>query len=181
MSHLRSLPADAELLHVFKAFPAPVKPLLELHEQLLRGPSPFTAAERELIAAYVSGLNECAYCYGTHSAAAEAFGLPAGLIAEAITDLDSTPLTERMKPVLRYIGKLTRTPAKMLPSDAEAIFDAGWDDRALYDAVLVCALFNFMNRMVDGLGIQTKPGYPEMAGKRLREIGYAGLAAMLEN
>jgi alkylhydroperoxidase family enzyme len=48
-------------------FPETRKPLIEFHEVLLRGPSPFTEAERELIAAYVSGLNRCRYCHGVRS------------------------------------------------------------------------------------------------------------------
>src|SRR5439155_8589721 len=62
MSFLRSLPPEAGLLQVFQAVPEAARPLLEYHEVLLRGESPFSAAERELIAAYVSGLNSCNYC-----------------------------------------------------------------------------------------------------------------------
>jgi alkylhydroperoxidase family enzyme len=61
MAHLPSLPRDATLLDVFRKFPETCTPLLEFHEVLLRGPSPFTEGERELIAAYVSGLNGCRY------------------------------------------------------------------------------------------------------------------------
>jgi len=57
MPFLPSLPKGASLLSVFKSFPQPSKPLIEFHEVLLRGPSPFTEGERELIAAYVLGLN----------------------------------------------------------------------------------------------------------------------------
>ena len=71
-----------------------------------------TAAERELMAAYVSGLNGCGYCHGVHAATAEAFGLPAGLLAAVLADLDSAPVDDRMKPVLRYLATLTRTPGE---------------------------------------------------------------------
>jgi hypothetical protein len=57
MSYLPSLKPDSVLLDVFRAYPDAARPLLDYHEALLRGPSPFTVAERELIAAYVSGLN----------------------------------------------------------------------------------------------------------------------------
>jgi hypothetical protein len=56
MSYLRSLKPDAGLVQIFQAFPTITRPLLEYHEALLRGDSPFRAAERELIAAFVSGL-----------------------------------------------------------------------------------------------------------------------------
>jgi len=66
------------LLQVFRAYPDTARPLLDYHELVMRGPSPFTVAERELIAAYVSGVNECGYCHGVHTATAEAFGIQEG-------------------------------------------------------------------------------------------------------
>jgi uncharacterized peroxidase-related enzyme len=179
MSYLSSLPADAGLLRVLQAYPQTARPLLALHEEVMRAPSPFTAAERELIAAYVSGLNACGYCHGSHAAAAAAFGVPPELPAAAVCDLDSAPLPERIKPVLRYLGKLTLTPAEVTDADAGEVFAAGWDERALHDAVLVCALFNFMNRMVEGLGINADPDYVKGSGDRLYKLGYAGLGALL--
>ena len=179
MSYLSSLPADAGLLQVLQAYPRTAKPLLALHEQVMRAPSPFTAAERELIAAYVSGLNACGYCHGSHAAAAAAFGLPPELPAEAVCDLDSAPVPGPMKPVLRYLAKLTLTPAEVTETDAREVFAAGWDEPALHDAVLVCALFNCMNRMVEGLGIKADPDYLKSSGDRLHKLGYAGLSALL--
>lgn len=179
MPYLSSLPADAGLLQVMQAYPDTAQPLLALHEQVMRAPSPLTVAERELIAAYVSALNDCDYCHGVHSATATAFGVPQEVLAAALTDLDSASVGTRMNGMLRYLAKLTRTPAKVTERDAQDVFAAGWDERALHDAVLVCGLFNLMNRMVNGLGIQASPGYVQMSGDRLHDIGYAGLAAFL--
>ncbi|MDQ7806739.1 carboxymuconolactone decarboxylase family protein [Amycolatopsis sp. A133] len=179
MSYLRSLPAETTLLQVFKAYPGPARHLLAFHEELLRGESPFTPGEREMIAAYVSGVNSCDYCHGIHTVTAEAFGVPEGVLAAAVADLETAPVEEKLKPVLAYVGKLTRTPARMTDADAEAVFAAGWDERALHDAVLVCALFNFMNRMVEGLGIRADEAYATTSGERLKEGGYAGLAHLL--
>jgi uncharacterized peroxidase-related enzyme len=175
MGYLRSLPERAVLRDVFAAFPRTSQPLLDYHQALLRGPSPFSVAERELIAAYVSGLNACGYCHGVHTATAQAFGIDEGLVAALLDDLDTAAVEERMKPVLRYVGKLTRTPSQMTPADAEAVYTAGWDERALHDAVSVCALFNFMNRLADGLGIQAGERYFQQAAERLASQGYAGL------
>jgi uncharacterized peroxidase-related enzyme len=180
MTYLSSLPPDAGLLQIFQAYPDTARPLLELHEEVMRrSSSSLTAAERELIAAYVSGLNDCDYCHGVHSATAVAFGVPPELLTAALADLDSAPVSARMKAMLGYLAKLTRTPAQVTRPDAEAVFAAGWDERALHDAVLVCGLFNFMNRMVDGLGIQAHPDYVQMSGERLHDIGYTGLATLI--
>jgi len=177
---LRSLPNDAVLLQVFQAHPDTARPLMDFHEIIMRRPSPFSAGERELIAAYVSGVNACGYCHGVHTKTAEAFGIEPGVLEAALADLDSAPVDERLRPVLRYVGKLTATPSRMTQADADAVFAAGWDEQALYDAVMVCALFNFMNRMVDGLGVAADESYFAKSGYRLRELGYSGLATLLD-
>ena len=180
MTFLRSLTDNAALFDIFQRFPATSRPLLEYHEALLRAESPLSVAERELIAAFVSGINACSYCHGIHTATAEAFGIEPGLLAALIEDVEAAPVDEKMKPILRYVRKLTLTPSRMTPADADAIFAVGWDDRALHDAVSVCALFNFMNRLVEGLGIVPPEGYHEESGKRLHAIGYGGLLAKVE-
>src|SRR5437870_10825304 len=74
MSSLKSLPVDAGLLQIFQAFPKAARPLLEYHDVLLRGDSPFSASERELIAAYVSGLNKCDYRSEEHTSELQSRG-----------------------------------------------------------------------------------------------------------
>jgi len=180
LSYLKSLPDDnTSLLELFKAYPDTVRPLLEYHQLVMRGPSAFTPAQRELMAAYVSGLNACGYCLGVHTVTAQQFGVPEGLLAAALKDLDAAEIEPRLKPVLRYLGKLTRTPSRMTEADAEEVYAAGWDEQALHGAVLVCALFNLMNRMVDGLGVHAEESYLSLSGHRLHEGGYAGLAELL--
>jgi uncharacterized peroxidase-related enzyme len=164
---------------VFRAYPDAARPLLDYHEALLRGPSPLTVAERELIAAYVSGLNACRYCHGVHTATAALFGIAEDTLAALLSDVDTAPVDERLKPLLRYVGKLTLTPSRMTPADAATVFAAGRQDRALHDAVSVCALFNLMNRLVEGLGVTADEDYFATSAQRLAGIGYGGLKQML--
>jgi uncharacterized peroxidase-related enzyme len=152
-----SLTDEPSLGEVYRRFPNTLPPLLDYHDRLLRDPSPLTVAQRELIAAYVSGLNACVFCHGAHIQAAEAYGVDPGLFAALMSDVDSAPVDDPMKPLLRYVRKLTLTPSRIVPSDAAAVFAAGWDEQALFDAISVCALFNFMNRIVDGSGIKKDP------------------------
>jgi hypothetical protein len=58
------------------------------------------------------------------------------------------------------------------PAEAAAIYEAGWGDDALYSTVLVTALFNFYNRLVDGVGLALPEGYVAEAAKRLSTQGY---------
>lgn len=179
MPFLPSLRADASLLDVFRMFPETAKPLLAFHEVLLRGPSPFTAAERELIAAYVSGLNGCRYCHGMHTATAERLGMPLGTVGQAMQELATAPVSAKMRPVLAYAQKLTRAPDSLTAADAAAVLAAGWDEIALYHTVAVTALFNFMNRLVEGIGITLDPAYVQPTAKRLADRGYLALIEML--
>jgi len=179
MAYLPSLPADAVLLDVFRAYPDSARPLMDYHQALLRGPSPLSVAERELIAAYVSGLNACRYCHGVHTATARAFGIGEGTLGALLADVTTAPVAEQMKPILRYVGKLTLAPAKITHEDAEAVLAAGWEEQALHDAVAVCGLFNMMNRLVEGLGITAGEDYFQTAAGQLAGAGYAGLKDLL--
>jgi len=85
-----------------------------------------------------------------------------------------------MKPVLRYAQKLTDTPASVTKADADAVFAAGWDETALYHTVTVTALFNFMNRLVEGLGIELDPAYVKPVAERLADHGYLRVIEMLK-
>ena len=96
------------------------------------------------------------------------------MLAQLLDDLDGAPVDDRMKPILAYVRKLTLTPSRMTPTDAAAVFAAGWDEKALHDAVSVCALFNFMNRYVEGLGITAGPDYFKEVAARLHDHGYGG-------
>lgn len=167
MPFLPSLPADAAVLDVMKAFPEPAAPLIDYQQVVLRGPSPLTVGERELIAAYVSGVNACRYCHGVHGKVAEAFGVEEGVLAGLLADIETAPVREELKPLFRYVRKLTETPGRMTSIDAEAVFAVGWEEKALFDAVSVCALFNFMNRLVDGLGLTAGDDYFAVAARRL--------------
>jgi uncharacterized peroxidase-related enzyme len=170
--------SGANLVDVFKAFPETSKPLIEFHEVLLRGPSLFTEAERELIAAYVSGLNRCRYCHGVHTATAERLGVAQGVVDQLLESVETTSVSEKMKPVLRYARNLTQDPRGVTKADADAVLAAGWGETALYHVVAVTALFNFMNRLAEGLGIELDPAYVKPASQRLAERGYLPLLGL---
>lgn len=169
----------ATLLEVFRAFPQTSRPLIEYHEALLRGPSPLSVAERELIAAFVSGINACGYCHGIHARTAQNFGVDPDVLQSLLSDIDSASVDPKLRPILRYVEKLTRFPSRITASDRRAVLEAGWSERALHDAVSVCALFNFMNRLVEGLGVSASEEYAEISAKRLHEGGYRALLDLL--
>ncbi len=180
MPFFKSLPSDCGVRHIVQMNKPVGRALIQLHEALMRAESPLTPAHHELIAAYVSGLNACHYCYGVHSRTAEAFGVSEKTLQALVANLDAAPLEPKMKPLLAYARKLTLTPAKMTQADAKAVFDAGWSERALHDTVLTTSLFNFMNRLVDGHGCTGSEDIFKSRGRALKDSGYAPLLKFLE-
>lgn len=179
MPFFPSLPDDARNIHAWGFNPQRYKYWPKLAEGIMRGESPLSLAERETIAAYVSGLNACGYCFGAHKAVAKEHGMDPLMLEAMVEDVETSPVSEKLKPILHFIRKLTLTPARLIQSDADAVFEAGWNEQALHDAIAVCCEFSFMNRLMMGHGIAPLP--PEVAAKRARErvkYGYLAMAAM---
>ena len=111
MAFVKPVPTEEEsVAAVMRRYPQMAMPMMEFSEVILRtGECAFTHEERELIGAFASGLNNCTYCYSTHKATAEAFGVPENLLDSMVDDLETAGVDERMKPVLRYVRKLTLT------------------------------------------------------------------------
>ena len=172
MAHLTNLPDPADLVDLFRLYPETASLALPLAQQILRGPSPLSVLQRELLFAYGSGLNACHYCHGAHTAAAQALGLDQDLMAALIEDIDSAAIEDSFKPLLHYVKKLTQTPGRITTSDADAVRAAGWSDDALHSAIAVCALDNFFNRWVDGSGVDGDDAYLKDRGEFLAENGY---------
>lgn len=170
MPFLSVFPENHHLSDVFKNFPIAVRPLLELHDELLRGPAPLTIAERELVAAITSGTNACSFCFGSHALAAERFGVPEDLISQVVDNVETADIDEKLKPLLSYVVKLTREPAKIIKADADQVLAAGWSEEALHCAVYVCGVFNLMNRIVEGMGVKANMDIMSERGTQIREI-----------
>lgn len=156
MPNFPSIKTNESLAEVLGKFNIGVeRPLMELIETLMKSEdSPFTKGERELIAAYVSGVNACNYCYNTHKLIAFKFGIKEELLDQLLNDIDTSGVDEKLKPVFRYVKKLTLTPYKMSKADTNTVLSAGWSERALYDAVIICCTWNFTNRLVEATGLE---------------------------
>lgn len=147
-------------------------PMDKMSQRIMRGQSPFTIAEREIMAAYVSGLNACAFCHGSHTAVAAQFGIAPELIDKLVADVDSTAIRQELKPVFHYLKKLTLTPSKLVKSDVDKVLVAGWSEEALHQAILIGCLFNFYNRLLDGHGVKGNAHIYQFGGAHLHKNGY---------
>jgi uncharacterized peroxidase-related enzyme len=139
----------------------------------MRGPSPLSRGDRELIGAFVSALNSCSYCHDVHNEAVQAYGIDAELARRLTEDIETAAVEDRMKPLFVLVRKATEGAYRVTQADFDRAYEQGWDDDAIHDAIVVACLFNFMNRFVSTLGIEADEVYLAAAGPRLRDEGYA--------
>jgi uncharacterized peroxidase-related enzyme len=160
--------------------PETTKPLCELVQVLLTGAHSLTAAERELIATYVSSENDCYYCQNCHgSTAAQHLGGSDGdyeFVAAVKRDFESTGLSPKMKALLNIAGKVQKGGKQVSTGDVERARQEGATDKEIHDTVLIAAAFCMFNRYVDGLATW-QPREPEVyreIGQQTARLGYIG-------
>lgn len=182
MSYLSSCPSPSNIFDIFKIYPDHAQPVLALCEQSLRKESPLSVGVREFLFAYGSALNACSFCYQSHTSVSEAFGIDVSVMDALLADVETAPVDEKLKPLFRYVKKLTLNQSQLTQADAQAVYDAGWDEQAFVDMVSVCATQNCLNRFVDGTGIDCPDQVAQHAGKELLPaMGYAGVMNMLRD
>lgn len=171
MSFLPSISQDGGPEGILEAFPESGHLLLQATQVLLTGQSSLTVQERELIAAFTSGINACTFCYEGHKAIAEAYGIEEDLIKHLVDDLESTTVDEKLKVLLRFVQKLTIESYKIIQEDVDTVLRAGWTEEAFYHAVSICSLFNYYNRLVDAYGLVLSPGFKEHIAQHIKNGG----------
>lgn len=150
------------------------KALSNLAHTLLQGPSGLTSGERELIASYVSKLNDCTFCHHSHAAAASVhLGDGGETVRCVVENVSEAPVSAKMKALLHIAAKVQQSGKAVSPQDVAQAKAQGATDEDLHDTVLIAAAFCMFNRYVDGLN--TRPAaaeaYAEM-GQRLAKKGY---------
>lgn len=176
MPYFKSLPEDAGPGAVFSAYADIYSHWAQMGQALMNGPSALSPGEREMIAAYVAGLTECAYSWVAHTAAAYAWGIEEGLLDKLMDNPETAPIADKFKPLLTVVRKLTLAPNTMSQQDADAVFAAGWDEKALHDTIAVTARMNFMCRLVEGYGfIPMTPEKARAQAENRRKQGYVNL------
>jgi len=95
------------------------------------------------------------------------------LVDAVLEDYTKAPISDREKALFAFLVKVNRESVTIGPADIETLHKAGWTDEAIYDAITVCALFNFYNRWIDATGVHEMSAEAHrMGGKRLAERGY---------
>ncbi len=97
----------------------------------------------------------------------------AGKVAAVLENYRSAPISDAEKALFAFVEKVNRQSNTIAQADIDALHAAGWTDEAIYDAINVCALFNFYNRWIDATGVRVMPAeLHRLSGIRLAERGY---------
>lgn len=135
--------------------PDTARPIRELTQFLLRGPSTLTPGERELIAALVSYRNDCRFCDQAHTAVACLLLENDEIINQIKSDIRSARISEKMKALLVIAGQVQISGKSVTQEIIDNAKTAGASDMEIHDTVLIASLFCLYNRYVDGLAAST--------------------------
>jgi uncharacterized peroxidase-related enzyme len=155
--------------------PETAKYINELAEILLREENTLSRGDRELIATYVSYLNDCFFCQNAHGAIAQHYlSCDMTTLDKIKEDVESGPVTEKMKALLAIAGSVQKSGKAVTPQQIDRAKTAGATDKEIHDTVLIAAFFSLCNRYVDGLGTTapTDRQFYTNRGKMRAEEGY---------
>jgi uncharacterized peroxidase-related enzyme len=175
MAHIRLPEGAPGIIGPLTAYRQSEKPLNALAQTVMTGPSSLTRSERELIGTYVSHGNECRFCANSHAAAARhLLGQNGRIVDEVLADLATAPIEEKLRALLVIAGKVRRDGRLVSEEDIRRARQAGADDQAIHDTVLIAAMFSMFNRYVDGLATwaPTDSAIYEEIGARIAAKGY---------
>lgn len=158
--------------------PETAKPLNELVEVLLRNDdNTLSRGERELIATYVSHLNDCFFCQNAHGAIAQHYlQCDMQYLDNIKADYQAMDISEKLKALLSIAASVQKGGKFVTPEQIERAKELGATDKEIHDTVLISAVFCMCNRYVDGLNTPANPDrqYYISRGQMRAEEGYIG-------
>jgi len=175
MPHIPLPPEHIGIRGAMAFRPETAKPLNEIVEILLAGPSTLTKGERELIATYVSSRNCTFFCASIHGAIAAAhLGGDEALVKQVKTDFTQADISPKLKALLVIAGKVQQDGKLVTTADVDAARKLGATDLEIHDTVLIAAAFCMYNRYVDGLATLASddPAFYDAVAEMIVRDGY---------
>ena len=147
-------------------------PMQGVTHEAMRGSSPWSVGDRELMAALVAQTNQCDWCTRAHSAVAERAFRDRAKVSAVLSDLETAPIAEPLRATLRMLRKLTREH-RVDATDMRTLLAVGVSREQIEDALAVCFAFNTITRLADAFGfVQPSPHAMEAGAKYLLARGY---------
>ena len=147
-------------------------PVAAVTQEAMRGPSTWSVADRELMAAIVAKANECEFCTKAHAAVPAGACRDEARIAAVLSDLQSAPIEEPLRATLRMLGKLTRQHT-IDADDVRAVLAAGVSPQQIEDALAVCLAFDITDRLANAFDFAiATPAAMDAGARHLLKRGY---------
>jgi uncharacterized peroxidase-related enzyme len=148
------------------------KPMQGVTQEAMRGPSAWSVADRELMAAFVAKTNDCEWCTKAHAAVAEGAYRDGAIVSAVLSDFETARIEEPLRATLRMLSRLTREHA-VNADEMRALLAAGVSREQIEDALAVCFSFNTIGRLADAFGfLLPGPKAFEAGAKYLLARGY---------
>jgi AhpD family alkylhydroperoxidase len=160
------------------------RPMSAVTHEAMRGPSTWSIADRELMAAFIAKTNQCEFCIKAHSAVAQRAYGDGKSVSALLSDLDTAAIPQPLRATLLMLGKLTReSPGSprtgpgpwggVTADDMRAVLAAGASRQKIEDALAVCFSFNVIGRLADAFGFSIPgPDAFDAGAKYLLARGY---------
>lgn len=146
---LRAFAFDIDKLNAFTA----------MYNDLMLGDSGLSKLEREMIAVVVSSLNRCWYCQVAHGAAVRELSGDPKLGEAMVMNYRVADIDARQMAMLKFAEKLTKASSEIEEADRQALRDAGFNDRDIWDIASVTGFYNMTNRQASGTGMVPNDAY----------------------
>ena len=164
MAFLPSIEDDIDFTGLCRKWPALSGPIERLSIKLYDATF-VSRRTASILFTYTAGLNRCGYCYERHTRNMERTGLEKGVMDALLEDIASAPIEEEMKPLLEVCRKLTLEPSRLTQADVDAVLAAGWSEEAYNVVITICALSNYITRIISAHGIEDAGGVAEFGGE----------------
>lgn len=141
------------VVQVFSIQPEILEAQLKLYSALMSEKAVLSPHVREMIAAVVSNINSCQYCTRWHFHSLAQMGLDEARVRKICSDYQTAGLEQKDLGLLQFADKMTRGPDRMTEADVNHLKELGWTDEVILEATCIAAFFNFLNRVVNALGV----------------------------
>jgi uncharacterized peroxidase-related enzyme len=148
--------------NVLKAYAfdmAKLEAFVAMYNDLMLAPSGLSKLDREMIAVAVSSENRCYYCLTAHGAAVRALSNDPVLGELMVMNYRAARIDRRQRAMLDFAAKLTAQPFAIEEADRQAVRDAGFSDRDIWDIAAVAGFFNMSNRVAAATDMRPNSAY----------------------
>ncbi len=142
---------------------AKLRTFIAMHDDIMLGSSGLTKLEREMIAVVVSSHNHCFYCLSAHGALVRVRSGDPLLGDQLVMNYRSAEISDKQRAMLDFSWALTARPAEVEERERQALRDAGWSDRDIWDIAAIAGFFNMSNRMATAVDMRPNDAYAAMA------------------